>query len=259
MDRIKTYSGNVTKSSSSTTIYPYYGLAKSSWMDENYTTLFNTKLVEFLTECGVDAKYDGTHLWVNGYPICFWIQTTIYNIGLPFYNLNVSVSASTASIFDSNGNYNFRLRLYGNPKSAFTLLISGNITSLAFNSAGVFKFIKGINIMNGKQGRLFCTSIYSSLYAIDLDEDGTPINAGRASETSSIRSLDSLAVDFANNVNIIPLVDLVVGIHKLSECYRNITNDSFPKPASSYADAQVFLKINNEIYCRDYVLGFIKC
>jgi len=259
MDMIKTYSGSISDISSTKTIKPCYGVDSTSTVKKEHTELLNSKLVEFLTECGVDAQYDGNYLWVNGYPICFYFQQVYYLYSPPFLN-KPNGGSSYTTIFDSNGKYNFRLRLFGNPKIAFTLLISGNITSLAFNSVGIFKFVKGINIMNGRQGRLFTDGAsYSGLYAIELDEDGTPIDTGHASSRITFNDINSLAVDFTNNVNIIPLVDLIVGIYKLSGCYMNLRNDSFPKPASLYADAQVFLKINNEIYCRDYSLGFIKC
>lgn len=259
MDVIKQYSGTIEEDTLTKTIHRY---GKTGTLDvkQSKTEKFNSILAEFLAECGVDAEYDGNYLWVNGYPIVFYFSGTYnyYYYSLPFTTSDTSFT--TYGVVFSGTTYNFKLRLLGEPTSAFVLLISYSVATPAFYSSPVFRFYKAKNILSGRDARIISTGTGSKIAAVDLDESGLPVDIDRNSEAATDAwTISTLATDFTDNPDKVPLVECIQGIFKMAGCYKNFLNDSFPKAASNYADAQVFLKIGDGVYYRDYVTCLIKC
>lgn len=264
MDRVKLYSGSISEDTATKTIKQYYGAATSNLaVKKSKTELLNNKLLEFLTECGADAKYDGNFLWINGVPMTFYFTGTYvyYTNYFPFNSSAQYNNTSYTSVF-SGLNYNFKVRLLGEPATAFVLLISTNYASPVFNTNGfAVVFYKAENIINKKEARLYgkCGGTTHTLASFDLDSDGSPVNIGRSTPTNVQYTLITYAPDFTSNINKYPLVEWMPDIFKVSGCCYNLQNDPLPKEVNINSDPQTFIKIGGNVYFRLYHGPFIKC
>lgn len=264
MDRIKLYSGSISEDTETKKISQYYGSATSNLaVKKSKTELLNNKLLEFITECGADAKYDGNFLWINGVPMTFYfIGTYVYfNNFFPFNSTVQYNNASYTTIF-SGLNYNFKVRLLGEPTTAFVLLISSNYAAPAFSTNGfMVAFYKAENIINKRGARMYGKAATAShqLASFDLDSEGLPVDTGRSGMTNVVYKLNTYAADFTNNRNKYPLAEWMPDIFKVNGCYYNLQNDPLPQAAGAIADAQTFIKMGGDIYFRPIYGPFIKC
>ena len=254
MDRVKNYSGTISEDTATKTVKQYYGIATSNYTaKKSKTELLNNKIREFLTECGADAKHDGDFLWINGVPMTFLFgSTNYYSCFVPFQSTAFLGNANYSTIF-SGVNYNFKLRLLGEPTSAFVLLISTNYTTPTFNNGFNMTFYKAENILSGRESRIygqaaFSSNTFISFRAIDLEDDGSPVDIGRSAASAIPFRLETLAVDFNNNKNRFPLVEWMPNFFKVSGCYYDLVNDPLPKASNVYLDSQTFIKIGGNVY-----------
>ncbi len=263
MDRIKSFSGSVS-SNTSETINKSYGISSGTLATERIsrerTDVLNNALVEFLGECGVDVNYDGNYLWINGAPVTFYFYQNYnhYSCCFPFNTTAIAGSTSTTDIFNTNGlDYNFKVRLLGEPTTAFILVISRNYTTPSFSQA--FGFFKAANIINGKNSRLYTYNSFNAIYAVDLDGEGLPINIGRGTSGGVTPYLNLLPADYSNNAGKYPLVEWNPAIFKAEGCCYGLTNSPLPNGNSVTSDAQTFIRLGEDIYYVSYNGPLIKC
>ncbi len=264
MDRIKSFSGSIS-SSTSETINKSYGISSGTLATEKIsrerTDVLNNALVEFLGECGVDVNYDGNYLWINGAPVTFYFyQNNNYYSCFFAFNTTAVVagSASSTDIFNTNGlDYNFKVRLLGEPTTAFILVISRNYTTPSFVQA--FGFFKATNIINGKNSRFFTWGSFNGIYAIDLNDKGLPIDIGRSSSCGVTPYLNLLPADYSNNAGKYPLVEWNPAIFKAEGCYYGLRNSPLPDGSPLAGDAQTFIRLGEDVYYVSYNGPLIKC
>ena len=258
MDRIKIFSGSVS-SNTIETIDKSYGTSATEKISRERTDVLNYALEEFLNECGVDVNYDGNYLWINGVPVVFYFYQNYYYYSCCFpFNSTAIVTGSTTTtdIFNGN-NYNFKIRLLGEPTGAFYLVISRNYAAPTFSQ--VFGFFKATNFINERNSRLFRYGTNLNIYAIDLDDDGSPIDIGRNTAAGITCDLNILAVDYSNNADKYPLVEWNPAIFKAEGCYYGLPNSPLPAAAAQTSDAQTFIKLGDDTYYRSYNGPLIKC
>lgn len=263
MDRIKIYSGMITEDSATKSVKMYYGATSNTLVKKGKTEMLNGKLLEFLNDCGGEAEYDGNFLWINGVPVTLlFTGTNSFFAGYYPFNSNMQYGSDSSTNIFNGLNYNFKVRLLGEPTTAFFLLISTNYASPAFNQNGfVMVFYKAENILNGREARLYGKSFSGNhlLGAFDLDDDGLPTDIGRGDTRSTSYKLYTYAQDFEKNRDKYPLVEWMPDIFKVSGCYYNLQVDPLPQGANIVSDAQVFLKIGENICYRPQYGPFIKC
>lgn len=263
MDKLKFYSGSITEDTDTKYIKSYYGATSNTSVKKSKTELLNNSLLEFLTECGVDAEYDGNFLWINNVPMTFYFtgSNVYFSNFFPFNSTAQYSNASYTAIF--NGlNYNFKVRLLGEPTTAFSLFILTGYASPAFNTNGfMVVFYKAENILNKRNARMYgkTTTSNHQLASFDLDNEGIPIDTGRSGMTNTVYKLNTYAVDFANNRDKYPLVEWMPDIFKVNGCYYNLQNDPLPQASGTSSDAQTFIKIGENVYYRPIYGPFIKC
>lgn len=265
MDRVKNYSGTISEDTATKVVKQYYGATSNITAKKSKTELLNDKIQEFLAECGAEARYDGEFLWINGVPVVFYFFGTsnYYSCYLPFNSSVFLSNANYTSVF-SGMNYNFKLRLLGEPTSAFVLLVSTNYTTPTFNNGFNMAFYKAENILSGRESRLYwgtgttAGSKYA-IAAIDLEDNGSPVGIGRNTANAMNDRLDTIAADFDNNKNRFPLVEWMPNFFKVSGCYYDLLNDPLPKATSVYADAQTFIKVGGNVYYRQARGPLIRC
>lgn len=261
MDRIKLYSGSISEDTETKTIKQYYGATTNISIKKSKTELLNNKLLEFLTECGVDVEYDGNFLWINNIPMTFYFSGAYayFFSYSPFYTTYLYGTSAFTTVFNGM-NYKFNVRLLGEPKASFALLISTNYASPTFSNAFAVAFYKAKNIISNKDARVYGKYGESTpkLASFDLN-DGTPVDIGRATPTNIQYTLSTYASDFTNNINKYPLVEWIPDIFKISGCYYNLQNDPLPKGMGSGSDAQTFIKIGEDVYFRTIYGPLIKC
>ena len=260
MDRIKLFSGTVSTNTTEN-IKNSYGMSQTTTINRERTDVLNNALVEFLDECGVEVKYDGNYLWINGVPIVFHFYQNycFYSCYFPFNSTAVvKGSSTTTDIFDNNNNYNFKVRLLGEPTRAFYLVISRNCTSPAFNQ--VFGFFKAINFLSGRESVLYRYGASLTIYAVDIDKDGLPVDIGRNTENAIAScNLNIISADYSNNPDKYPLVEWTPAIFKVEGCYYGLPNSPLPSASGQTADAQTFIKLGDEVYYMSYQGPLIKC
>lgn len=260
MDRIKSFSGSVS-SNTSEKINKSYGMSVTESISRERTDILNNALVEFLDECGVNANYDGNYLWINGAPVTFYFYQSYnhYQCHFPFNTNAIAGSTSTTDIFNTNGlDYNFKVRLLGEPTAAFLLIISRGYTTPSFNQA--FGFFKAKNIMNERSSRIFSYgSNFNSIYAIDLDDEGLPVNIGRGTVSGVTSCLNLIPADYSNNAGKYPLIEWNPAIFKAEGCYYGLTNSPLPNGNSVTSDAQTFIRLGEDVYYVSYSGPLIKC
>lgn len=261
MDRIKSFSGSVS-SNTSEKINKSYGMSVTESISREKTDILNNALVEFLDECGVDVNYDGNYLWINGVPVTFYFYQNYIYYGCFFpFNATAVVAGSqtTTDIFHTNGlDYNFKVRLLGEPTRAFYLIISRGYGTPSFNQS--FRFIKAKNIMNGRNSRIYSYgSNFNSIYAIDLDDEGLPVDIGRGTVNSVTSCLNLIPADYSNNAGKYPLVEWNPAIFKAEGCCYGLTNSPLPNGNSVTSDAQTFIRLGEDIYYVSYNGPLIKC
>lgn len=261
MDRIKSFSGTVSADTQEK-VNSSYGMSGTITIYRERTDIFNTALVEFLDECGADAKYDGNYLWINGVPIKFCFnQKTHYVCYFPFNSTAiVEGSTTTTDVFNGN-NYNFKVRLLGEPTRSFYLVISRNYATPSFYQA--IGFYKAQNFINGRDSRIYkymSTQGGGNAFAIDLDDDGVPIDIGRSAAASAFTwKLNTSGNDFKNNPNKYPLVEWNPAIFKVEGCYYGLTNSPLPAASSYTTTAHTFVKLGDDIFYISYDGPLIKC
>ncbi|MBD5461523.1 MAG: hypothetical protein HDR24_00460 [Lachnospiraceae bacterium] len=261
MDRIKLFSGTVSTDTTEKINGPYGIPSSTVAIHRGKTDILNKALAEFLDECGADAKYDGNYLWINGVPILFYsYQTTYYVCYFPFNSTAIIAgTATTTDIFDGN-DYNFKVRLLGEPTRSFYLVISRNYKTPSFNQ--VFSFFKATNFINGRDSRIYKygTVKGGNAFAIDLNDDGVPMDIGRsAAATGFTWKLNTCSDDYKYNPNKYPLVEWNPAIFKVEGCYYGLSNSPLPTASSATADGQTFIRLGDDTFyiCYDEVL--IKC
>ena len=263
MDRVKLYSGSISEDTATKTVKQYYGGTSSPTAKKSKTELLNNKLLEFLVECGADAKYDGLFLWINGVPVTFYFtgSNSYFTCYFPFSSTALFSNTTYTTVF-SGMNYNFKLRLLGEPTTAFILFISSNYASPGFSSNGfIVAFYKAENILSKRNARMYgkTTTSNHQLASFDLDSEGIPIDIGRSGMINTVYKLNTYAVDFTNNRNKYPLTEWMPDIFKVNGCYYNLQNDPLPQAAGAAADAQTFIKMGGYVYFRSIYGPFIKC
>ena len=259
MDRVKNYSGTISEDTATKAVKQYYGATSNTTAKKGKTELLNNKIQEFLTECGAESRYDGEFLWINGVPMvfCFSGASNYYTASTPF-NASIFFNNSNYTTVFSGINYNFKMRLLGEPTVAFVLLISTNYTAPTFNNGFNMAFYKAEDILSGRESRIYWNTGTSSggKYAaavIGLEDNGTPVNIGRNTAQGMNSRLDTIADDFNNNKNRFPLVEWMPNFFKVSGCYYDLVNDPLPKASNTNADAQTFIKIGGNVYYRQYL------
>lgn len=260
MDRIKIFSGSITKNTSEIINRPY-GVSSTENISRERTDILNNALVDFLNECGAEVNYDGKFLWIHRIPITFsfYQNYNYYGCYFPFDTKAVVMSTTATDIFHSNGlDYNFKVRLLGEPTRAFFLIISRNYQTPVFST--VFAFFKATNIINGRESRLYnFGGNISTLCAIDLDDAGLPVNIDRNQHKNVVYNLNTDSADYSNNAGKYPLVEWNPAIFKVEGCYFGLPNSPLPAGTAMTSDGQTFLKLGDDTYYRPYTGPLIKC
>ena len=145
----------------------------------------------------------------------------------------------------------------GEPTTAFILVISRNYTTPSFRQA--FGFFKATNIINGKNSRLYNCGAFNAIYAIDLDDEGLPIDIGRSTVNTASYKLDSIPADYSNNAGKYPLVEWHPAIFKAEGCYYGLFNSPLPNGSSPTSDAQTFIRLGEDVYYVSHNGPLIKC
>lgn len=262
MDRLKFYNGSISEDSATISINQRYGGTSKVNAKKSKTELLNNILCGFLLECGANASYDGNYLWINKVPVVlYFLSSNAFFTSYHPFNNSPSAAGSTSTTDIFNGmNYHFKVRLLGEPTTAFVLLISHNFNSPVFVVNGAnFTFYKAENIINKRESVVYGWGNTDNVAAIDLDEEGNPVNIGRNILTASRFRLNTLVNDFSNNKDKFPLVEVISGIFKLEGCFCDLQNSPLPNASSLNNDAQTFVKLGDGVYYR-YINGpLIRC
>lgn len=267
MNVIKSYSGELVYNSTLKAVKASYGLTNVISVNKSRTEFFNNLLAEFLTECGVDAKYEEDFLWIEGVPFTFYFQSSNVYWGVygPYFATALNSGSSNITDIFSGNLYNFKIGLVGDPASAFAIKVTSYGPG-AFQSNTVIRIIKAKNIFNGRQSVLYNSGANINYKAVDIDESGIPVDIGRAGNASITPSplLATIATDYSDNPGKLPLVEMVVGSFKLKDCFLFPSGSPLPASVGITSDNQTVIKINGIDYLvgshsPSFGIGLIKC
>lgn len=265
MSIVKTYSGNI-KTTTTAQINNGYGNTTKIYKNIDRTNMFNNAIVEFLTECGVDVKYENDLCWINNFPVLFVFagSNLFCSVSFPFasgstYDYN-SANTSGNTQFDSSGNYKFKLAFDGNPNGSFILRISNNYTNPTFYSSAIIYFFKTKDRLANKE--VFGTSITSrvasntnaNLYlkVFGKDSDGKPVDIyDRTKNRTVTKLLLTESVDFSANSGKLPLMNDYSGVFVLEDVYCYPTNSGLEGTTDANNDSMVEVQIGNKKYVSD--------
>ena len=266
----KLFEGTLNYGTTTKTLICSYGAAGNVTVNVDKTDFLNNILKDFLSDCGVDASYDGSYLFINGVPVTFcFVSTNAYWQACFPFNAVLFGSSSKTYIFSGNL-YKFKIFFVGDPNTAFSFMLTTyGGTSYATNYA--FNFINARNIFNNERAVLYSSAYNNYIYAIEFNADGTPKNIGRSSSQNygmlptnsdvTCTKLKTLASDFASNPNKLPLVRQMMGPFELVDCFSYPENSGLPE-ASAIGSNQVIVEIDGEEYWLsgnfNYV-GMTKC
>lgn len=273
MNVLKSYSGTVSNNTTVSRVKTYFSTSNIS-VHGGKTDAFNEILESFLQECHVDASYDGNFLWIDGVPFHFYFSGTNVFFNLYFPNNETAVTGSTSIGAIFNGlNYNFDLKLIGEPKSCFWLMVSTNYTTKSF-STGSFSLgmAKGKNIFDDSDVRLYKAAFYNggttgygnsdAPYACELDDDGKFLDIGHSitaiDKTYFNYRIGTISNDFSVNQGKLPLVKCMNGPFIYNDVYQLPLNSGLNASSSANNSVPYFYFIDGETYFAWYY-GLVRC
>lgn len=259
------YTGTV-ESTALTVVRPYsYGIASTTTLYSTQTDTMNQTVANFLKDtCGVDAAYEDRGdtgykwLWIFDVPFFFTHPTgsspksnLLYG---PYSTTPVGEDAPFET-FNANGTYTIRLRLFGDPSTAFALaLFSRNSTT---SGPGTYKFVKATNILTQGNAVFWAlgntiTTVGSNPYsskevaygnAIDLDSSGALVVKSLVTQVPYRPYQYTSAGQYELNFDKIPLIPIRFVLWELKGCYCLPLQWGLPNPVYWYNPTQTEIEI----------------
>lgn len=259
----------------------YYNSSSTINASEEPTLFFNNKLVEFLTECGVEnVKYKDNCIWIFGIPINFYFTynaSTSYNgylncVVSSLLSIWIGTSKTNTPFIINGSTARFRFRLLGNEKQGFYLVVMKYPESSTLSESFGFGIFKGVNVINnhniviiGGANNNSYTSISNrgQFQVFEFNDDGTfqvkntLLNKDNTyGENLNLRTSPS---DFNQSSNNFPLIEWMPAIYKITNCYCYPTNSKMPVGVPVGAEGQTFIKMGDNVYYKEATGPYIKC
>lgn len=259
------YTGTL-ESTTETVTRPYsYGVSTTTALYSAQTDTMNQTVADFLKgTCGVDAAYEDRGdtgykwLWIFDVPFLFTHPTGSSpknNLLYGPYSKDPVSAGANFNTFDSKGNYSIRLRLFGDPDTAFALALFAN--GSASSGPGTYKFVKATNILTQGSAVFWAlgdtiTPSGSTPYspqevafgnAIDFDAGGAFVEKSLVTQVPYRPYQYTSAGQYELNFDKIPLIPIRFVLWELKGCYCLPLQWGLPAPVSWNYPTQTEIEI----------------
>ncbi|MBD5473675.1 MAG: hypothetical protein HDR20_12525 [Lachnospiraceae bacterium] len=264
MFKEKLYSGTFTKASTTKAVTR---VPETTTVTTNIekTNIICNALLDFLTECGVDVSYEEESLiiYICGLPVIFYFQGSyMYYSNIYVGGCTIVTGSSTNTvIFNSSGEYKFKLTLIGEPTGFFSILISNmNLTYTA--SANQINFVNLENILENQQYAGINSGTNSSAFYVFKKTPILSMNPSNSNTTTLFGSSYTMSENEKNvlgNQGKYPLIQKFIGPYKLLNCYEFVKTNEINNYSTPSQSGGTFYKIDNKIYMTNSSYALVEC
>ena len=264
MFKEKLYSGTFTKASTTKAVTR---VPETTTVTTNIekTNIICNALLDFLTECGVDVSYEEESLiiYICGLPVIFYFSGSyMYYSNIYVGGCTVVTGSSTNSvIFNSNGEYKFKLTLIGEPTGFFSILIS-NMNLTYTNTVNQVNFVNLENILENEQYVGINSGTSSSMFYVFKKNPAIFMGASNSNTTRIFKedyTMSEKEKNVLGNQGKYPLIQKFMGPYKLLNCYEFIKTNEIDHYSTPSQTGGTFYKIDNKIYMTNSNYALVEC
>lgn len=260
MQKSQLFSGTVSSLGSKVSRLASYGGSYSLSEYTGRTDWLNQTIADFLTSCGVNAKYEvragdaAKWLWINDVPFLFINNTTNNTCFIAPKDTSYTLRWSGKLFTDTTtGAYNFTLIFAGSPNTGFILRIKFNGTTAINNMPLIMMFGKNVANDHGvvawsADTSTAGTSLGQTVEGIEV-ADGVPV-LDIFQPNSQVYSYPGMvAVAGVRGISPkYPLIPFFVGPWQMNGIFLHITGYNLPEAAIITQQAQTEMTLGSRTF-----------